>query len=200
MNPKHLFVPLLLCLVINTNAAPPTDSTEFFAKQYKQYVDSVDNTLKYQTGKIDLQGGHVLLNVPAGFKYLNKEQSRNVITELWGNPSSSAQDLVGMIFPENAGPLSDSSFAFVVTYSGIGYIKDEDANDIDYDDMLKEIQDDEKEENTQRMQEGYEPIHMIGWAQKPFYDKERKILNWAKDLKFGDNDEAHTLNYDIRIL
>jgi uncharacterized membrane-anchored protein len=40
----------------------------------------------------------------------------------------------------------------------------------------------------------------VGWAQKPFYDKEKKVLHWAKELQFGDQEGVHTLNYEIRIL
>jgi uncharacterized membrane-anchored protein len=40
---------------------------------------------------------------------------------------------------------------------------------------------------------------MIGWANKPFYDKDKKVLHWAKNLKFGNSNE-NTLNYDVRIL
>jgi uncharacterized membrane-anchored protein len=53
--------------------------------------------------------------------------------------------------------------------------------------------------NEQREQLGYQPITLIGWASKPFYDSERKVLHWAKELKFGE-DENNTLNYDVRIL
>jgi uncharacterized membrane-anchored protein len=39
----------------------------------------------------------------------------------------------------------------------------------------------------------------VGWAAKPFYDKQRKLLYWAKEFKVQDAEE-NTLNYDIRIL
>ncbi len=41
---------------------------------------------------------------------------------------------------------------------------------------------------------------MIGWASKPFYDKTNKVLHWAKELKFGDDADVNTLNYEVRIL
>src|SRR6476620_9963503 len=156
MNLKTLSLQLLLCFALSANAAPPGDSSEIYLANYLKLADSLNSTLKYQTGKIALEGGHASLNVPQGFKYLNKDQSKYVITELWGNPESSASEMIGMIFPENSGPLDDSSYAFIVTYSAIGYVKDDDANKIDYDDLLKNIQKEEKAENVQRMKAGYE--------------------------------------------
>lgn len=200
MNLKTLFFPLFIAISLCANAAPPEDSTAIYVEKYKQFVDSLNKALEYKTGKIELEGGKAALNVPTGFKYLNSEQSKYILTSVWGNPESSSSDVLGMIFPETSSPLDDSSYAFVVTYSEIGYVKDNDADDIDYDELLKNIREEEKAENIDRMKAGYSPVYLVGWAQKPFYDKQRKILHWAKELKFGDGENGNTLNYEVRIL
>ena len=104
-----------------------------------------------------------------------------------------------MIFPSDAGPLAENSYAFIITYDEMGYVKDDEADKIDYKQMLIDIKASEVEENEKRKKEGYESIHMIGWAQNPYYDKQLKVLHWAKELQFGD-DTAHTLNYEVRVL
>jgi uncharacterized membrane-anchored protein len=68
-----------------------------------------------------------------------------------------------------------------------------------YDDLLKDMKEDMESENEERKKEGYPAIQIVGWASKPFYDKNRKILHWAKELKFEGGSE-NTLNYNIRIL
>lgn len=78
-------------------------------------------------------------------------------------------------------------------------MKDNDADDIDYDDLLEEMRADEAEINKERANLGYESIKLVGWAAEPFYDKERKVLHWAKELKFGEV-EFNTLNYNVRVL
>lgn len=177
------------------------DSTEAASQElikYVQLVDSVEKAMKYQTGIVSIGNGIAQLNVPAGFKYLNKEQSTYIITEIWGNPPQDG--ILGMLFPDAGSPFADSSYAFVITYDGMGYVKDDDADKINYDDMLKEMQEGEKAENEERAKQGYEPIHFAGWAQKPFYDKTNKVLHWAKELKFGEAADGNTLNYEVRIL
>jgi uncharacterized membrane-anchored protein len=200
MHRKLLTLSLLLLLFTFANAKPPVDSTEIYVKSFIKFRDSVNNALVYKTGKINPEGGKVALNVPEGFKYLNKDQSKYVITKVWGNPESSSDEVIGMIFPRDSDPFADSNYAFVITYSEIGYVRDEDADKINYDDLLKKIQEDEKTENEKRVKAGYPTIHLIGWAQKPYYDRERKVLHWAKELKFGEGDGENTLNYEIRIL
>jgi uncharacterized membrane-anchored protein len=89
--------------------------------------------------------------------------------------------------------------AFIITYDEMGYVKDDDADEIDYDELLKEMQSDAASANDERAKLGYESIAIIGWAAKPYYDSERKVLHWAKEIKFGEN-EGTTLNYNVRIL
>lgn len=161
------------------------------------FRDSVVKAMNYKTGVITLNGDFAQLNVPKGFKFLNKEQAEFIITKAWGNPPQSG--ILGMILPENTDPYSDSTYAFVVSFDDMGFVKDEDAAEQDYDKLLTDIQKEEAENNLQRRAAGYPEMHIIGWAQKPFYDKQKHVLHWAKQIKFGDN-EWNTLNYDVRIL
>lgn len=199
MTRKLLTLPLLLLLCLCTRAKDPVDSVALAEKMRQRFLDSVDNAMKYSTGKVSPEGGKLALDVPQGFKYLNKEQSHYVLTKLWGNPETAVQHVVGMLFPDTTGPLS-GTYAFVITYKEEGHIKDEDAGTIDYEKILKDMQADEKEENESRTKAGYPSIHIVGWAQKPYYDKDKKILHWAKELQFGDQEGGNTLNYEIRIL
>jgi uncharacterized membrane-anchored protein len=173
------------------------DSLTAALNRYNKLVDSVNKVMKYETGLVKLSNGIAELAVPQGFKYLNASQSNFIITDLWGNPPQ--PDIIGMLFPDNGGPFADSTYAFVITYKAMGYVKDEDAGQLDYDQKLKDMQKEEVEENDKRQKMGYSPIHIVGWAQKPYYDKEHKVLHWAKELQFGGSD-VRTLNYDIVFL
>ncbi|RFS21795.1 DUF2167 domain-containing protein [Chitinophaga silvatica] len=198
---KFLYLALitLLCSSV-TKATPVKDSTEIFEALYEKYIDSVNNSLHFEKGIIQLAGGKATINIPPGFRFLNSQESEKVLVQIWNNPPDQAKNVLGMIFPENTGPLTDSTYAFVVKFEDLGFIKDDDAEKIDYDEMLKNIHDGEAEENKAREAAGYSRFHLVGWAQKPFYDKEKKVLHWAKEIEFGNGKEVHTLNYNIRIL
>lgn len=49
---------------------------------YASFEDSVNNALHYEHGTIDLGDGIATLQVPAGFKYLNPDQSLYVLSTL----------------------------------------------------------------------------------------------------------------------
>ena len=103
-----------------------------------------------------------------------------------------------LILPPHSTVLSAVYF-IVATYEADGHVGDSDAAKIDYDKLLRSMQASEKSDNEQRAKQGFEPIHMIGWAEPPHYDSVAHKLYWAKDLKFAD-ESLHTLNYSIRVL
>jgi uncharacterized membrane-anchored protein len=165
---------------------------------YNKYRDSIEQSFTYSYGKIDLDNGMATINVPQGYKFLDGNQSKKVLEDLWGNPPSN--ETLGLLFPEDITPLSDNfSYAVEIEYLEEGYIDDDDAKDLNYDDLLKEMQNDTKLANGERIKQGYVTVELIGWAAEPFYDSQNHKLHWAKEIKFGD-DEINTLNYNIRVL
>lgn len=188
---KRLLTLFLIAAMVPAYATDPaTDSTSVF-------LDSLESTFRYQEGVITFDNEVGTLTVPEGFRYLDAEQTHYVIHDLWGNPGG--EGTMGMIVPSNVPITSPESWAFIITYDEMGFVKDDDADDIDYDEMLTEMQSETAEENKAREEAGYEPISIIGWASKPFYDKDKKVLHWAKELSFGNSD-VHTLNYNVRVL
>ena len=161
-------------------------------------VDSVEKSFKFQKGVIHLRNGLGTLTVPAGYKYLDPEQSERVLTELWGNPKEENLSL-GMLLREEQRIMAEKGYVFNIGYDEIGYVKDDDAEEINYGELLTEMQKEVDEGNTERVKAGYTQVKLVRWASAPFYDGDRKILHWAKELKFGES-PVNTLNYNVRIL
>jgi uncharacterized membrane-anchored protein len=157
----------------------------------------VASSLKWQTGTITLGDGLAKIALPDGYRFLNAADSDKVLHNIWGNPSSPG--VMGMIFPPNEGPLDRDSWGVVISYEEEGYVKDDDADKLNYDDLLHQMQQEISKDNDQRVQQGYPSVQLVGWAQPPHYDHATHKLYWAKDVRFG-NDPTDTLNYNIRIL
>lgn len=161
------------------------------------YYEKIENSFKYQTGKVDFKNENAFINVPKGFKFLDGKQTQYILHDLWGNPEDTT--ILGSLVPDNKGVTYSDSWIFVITYQNDGFVKDDDADDIDYDDLLKEMKEDTKTANEERKLAGYDSAELVGWASKPFYDNNLKVLHWAKEIKFGKS-ESNTLNYDLRVL
>lgn len=167
--------------------------------EYMKEAQALWDSLDRQTGRINLPNGVASLEVPENFYYLNPQDSEKVLVEVWGNPPGAGLDSLGMLFPAESTPFDESAWAVTIEYEEDGYVSDEDADEIDYDDLLADMQAGAKEDSKARVQQGYEPIELVGWASKPYYDKANHKLYWAKELKFGEQ-EVNTLNYNIRVL
>ena len=155
--------------------------------------------LDYQQGEIKLGAAKATLSVPASFYFLGAADAKKVLVDQWGNPPSSAEGILGMLFPATMTPMDADSWGATVTYSAEGYVTDDDAKSTDYDELLANMKASTAAGNEERAKAGYEPIELIGWASPPYYDQPAHKVHWAKELKFGTA-AVNTVNYDVRVL
>ena len=176
-----------------------SDETSATAEQqeYMAWAKNIWESLDRQTGQIKISQANATLNVPENFYYLDSKDAEKVLVEVWGNPPG--QNVLGMIFPAEQTPFDTDSWAVTIEYEEEGYVSDEDADKIDYDDLLKEMKKDTQAASEYRVEQGFPSIELVGWAATPFYDGQTKKLHWAKEIKFGES-SANTLNYNIRVL
>lgn len=199
------YLSLFVFVVVFTSTislAKEKPGKELSAEDSLMLYDAIINaTFNYQHGDVKIGDGMVTLHIPEGYKYLDAAQSKKVLVDYWGNPD--ADGTLGMIFPEESGPMDRSvtSWAFNLRYDEIGYVEDSDAEDINYDELLEQMQKESVEENIQRAKLGYKPMYVVRWAISPYYDKNRRVLHWAEELQVGDSvADEHTLNYRMRVL
>ncbi|MCB9246054.1 MAG: DUF2167 domain-containing protein [Flavobacteriales bacterium] len=201
---KRIWLPFFIFLSLSLHVravedeqtADTTELNELLAQLNE--INELNASLSYKEGKIELNDGLAYLDLSSKFRFLDREDARKVLEDIWGNPPD--ESVIGMIFPANVGPLSDSfTYAIEISYSEDGHVKDNDAKDIDYSELLEQMQEEARGENEMRSEQGYPTVELVGWASPPFYDDKEKKLHWAKELAF-EGEESHTLNYNIRVL
>lgn len=180
-----------MILVVAASFAAPLG-----AQEPEESGESRAPSLEYQTGDIVLPNKVASLHLGGRYRYLNPGETEKLLVA-WGNPPGN--ETQGAVVPTDVEPFSDAGWAVILTYEEEGHIDDSDANEIDYDDMLKDMKAAEVDENAARKDAGYQAVHTVGWAEKPRYDSVAKKLYWAKELDFEGSRE-HTLNYDVRVL
>jgi uncharacterized membrane-anchored protein len=188
---KCFFAVFLLVLFHAMPASSEPDN------QGEMNIETFLASLNFQQGKIVLENDLVTLNLPDSFRYLSPDDTEKVLVDAWGNPPGNKT--LGMIVPAETSLFGEEGWAVILGYEKEGYVSDEDAESINYDELLIQMREASKADNKARIAEGYEPVELVGWAEKPFYDKDSHKLYWAKELNFGDS-EINTLNYNIRIL
>jgi uncharacterized membrane-anchored protein len=137
--------------------------------------------------KMDL--GHELsLDLPEGHVFLEKDDAKRLL-ESMGNVSG--DDVVGVAAP------AEGSWIAILSYVDDGYVKDDDAKDLDADGILKDIKEGTEEANKVRAERGFKPMHVDGWTSPPRYDAARHELVWG--IK-GSADDGVSINEYTRIL
>ncbi|MHC8334824.1 DUF2167 domain-containing protein [Pseudomonas sp. LB3P25] len=198
---KHLrpiLMAALLCALhapVQAASNPPPAPAE--VAQAQQTPEQFLATLKPQHGTITLPSGIATLKLNKEFYYLDPNDTERLLTEGWGNPPG--HKTLGMIIPNAVNPLTASGWGVIVSYKDDGHISDEDAAKIDYADLLKQMQEEDEEDNKERQKQGYAGLHLLGWAEQPHYDESSHKMYWARELK-ADDAEDSTLNYSIRVL
>lgn len=199
-----LLSPVFLIAQAQQSAAESTGEQETSEQEvseeeakYWDWANGIWDSLDRQTGVIEIKEANATLKVPDNFYYLNTADAEKVLSEVWGNPPGELT--LGMLFPNEFTPFDGEAWAVTIEYEEDGYVSDADAKDLDYTDILKQLQKDTRDASDYRVEEGYETIELVGWAADPYYDSATNKLYWAKELNFGEQD-VNTLNYNIRVL
>lgn len=173
---------------------------EELTEMYQAYTDSIEATLTFYSDTTVIIGeGMAELAIPAGYRFIYGDDAQTVLVDMWGNPPNQGVGSLGMLFSDKYPPSSPDGYGIDIFHTEDGYIDDEDAVGMDYDDLLEELKADTEASNEARREEGYQTMELIGWATSPRYDAVNKRLHWAKELHFEGTDE-NTLNYNILFL
>jgi uncharacterized membrane-anchored protein len=133
--------------------------------------------------------GHALtLELPGGFGFLPREPAV-ALMERMGNLGN--DDLLGLVAAR------ESSWLVVISYQEEGYVKDDDEEKLDADELLTSLRDGTEEANQLRAEKGFKPVHVLGWSEPPRYDRTLHNLVWGVR---GQREEVTVINFNTRIL
>ncbi len=106
-----------------------------------------------------------------------------------GEPVSGGE--LGMVAPTN------EDYTVIFQFSEVGYVKDDDKDNLNADKLLASIKRGTAEANKERERAGRPPIEVVGWEFPPKYDPTTHNLEWAIR---GSIEGRPLLNYNTRLL
>jgi uncharacterized membrane-anchored protein len=139
---------------------------------------------------VELGDGLASIKVPEGYLFADKAETQKFM-QMIGNPPSDQE--IGLLTPAD-----DAKTWFVVfEFNEVGYVKDDDKDEIDADAILSSIREGTEAANEERKKMGSDPIEIVGWFEKPHYDSNSHNLVWAIE---GKSKQDGLVNYDVRLL
>lgn len=128
------------------------------------------------------------LKLPEGFAYLDGPTTKKLLED--GGSHTEAQVLGAVMMGDEGGTI-------VMEYDPQGYVKDDDAGDIDADEILQGYKDGTEAQNKERKEKGIAPLTILGWGEEPHYDAKSHHLIWGLSAQ---SDGEPLTNYETRIL
>ncbi len=149
-------------------------------------------TMNWVEGPKEIKLGNNLATLKMGKDYIYANpKDTNALMEYYGNIPNDQS--LGMV----ASSKDKSNWFVLFTYDPSGYVKDDDAGKIDADALMNDMKEGQKEANDYYKEHGLPPMDLVGWAEKPYYDKVNKRLIWSLIVE----SEGHkSVNYYTRML
>lgn len=137
---------------------------------------ALQHTVVRGPADVPLQG-EAVLHLPADAVFLPKDLARKVL-ETAGNTADDG--LLGIIAPADR---HGRNWVVVANYDASGFVKDDEADKIDADKILKSMRAGTERDNLRRADMGLPAMDIVGWLEKPHYDKARHQLIWAIETR-----------------
>ncbi|GAB1722311.1 MAG: conserved exported hypothetical protein [Nitrospira sp.] len=136
-------------------------------------------------------GDQALLKLPKGYQFLGAQETQALLKRMGNFPSGSE---LGLITATGEG----EQWFMVVRYIDAGYVKDDEAANWDADALMASIKEGTEEDNKTRQAQGFSPLIIRGWEEKPHYDKAANKVVWA--ISAQEQESAAGVNYNTLAL
>jgi uncharacterized membrane-anchored protein len=130
------------------------------------------------------------MSVPEGFVFVGRD-GIGAFMEATQNPASG--DELGVIAAAN-----DTNWFLLFSFQQIGYVKDDEKDNLDADAILESIRKGTEQGNRERRKKGWETLQITGWNRRPFYDPKTNNLTWATMARAESSGD--TVNHSVRLL
>jgi uncharacterized membrane-anchored protein len=163
--------------------APDVESARSEAQ--KAYYKAVES-LNWVRGPATVEvPGKSKLIVPADYLFLDRADTTRYLELNQNFPSG---DEV-MVAPKGM------QWTAYLSFAEEGYVKDEET--IDAAQLLKALQEGDKQQNAARKSRGWSELHVVGWAVPPAYNSANKRLEWATLL---ESEGRRNVNFSTKVL
>lgn len=131
---------------------------------------------------------HATIEIPEGYRFLNGRETAQIM-EMFGNLPEEYDGMIGT---------EDLDWFVVFQFEDSGYVKDDEKDDLDADELLESLREGEKASNEERKKRGIGTLTTTGWAVEPNYNESTHNLEWGVILEGSDGSE--NVNFLTKVL
>ena len=170
----------------------PSESKEQREGEYRAAVAAASAALVKGPADIKL-ADKAVLHLPEGASWVPRAEADR-FERAMGHRSN--PELLGIV----SGGGSAHGWLAIVTFTGGGFVKDDEAQKLDPDAILADLRSGQDRANEGRVARGFPALILDDWSQAPRYDGANKWLIWAVPVRTDAAGSRPTINYNTRAL
>ncbi|MBZ0113432.1 MAG: DUF2167 domain-containing protein [Thermoanaerobaculia bacterium] len=141
--------------------------------------------------QVSLGDNLATLDVPSGYLFTGTDETQAIMASM-GNSVSGGE--LGLLVPDS----EENSWFIVFEYEEVGFVRDDEKDEIDADELFDSISKGTEAANKERAKQGFTGLHLSHWTVEPHYDPSSHNLVWALAAK--DDDGGEVINHNERLL
>ncbi len=155
----------------------------------KKFIEKIETFgwTREGTGKL---GDQAQVAIPKGYRFTTGDGTRKMM-QLFENLPTDRE--LGMLTTEGLGPW------IIFEFDESGYVKDDEKDKLDADELLKTMQEGQLAANKHRREMGLDELILLGWAVPPRFNDMTKNLEWATRIRSLAGG-SESINYNTRLL
>jgi len=158
------------------------------------YATESEDTLKINwiegPNTVDVGKDLAKLDLPSEYVFADGEDAKKLMKEMDNYVTGIEQ---GIVFSKD----NNENWFILFEFNDMGYVRDNDAKEIDADKLLSDIKKGTEEDNKERIKNGKSTLDIIGWDEKPHYDANTHNLVWSV---LSNSRGEQIVNYNVRVL
>lgn len=170
--------------------APTAAETEPSAEEDARQKAAMLKELGAQFEGIGKIGSRAEVEIPEGYIFFGPSGTKQLLKQ-WGNLIGGNED--GLLMNEEKG------WSVVFEFDDVGYVKDDDKDQLNADKMMKMFKENEPAVNEARKEAGLSAQHTLGFTLPPRYNPDTNNLEWAIRFNFEDT-PGEQVNHNTKLL
>ena len=174
---KKLYTLITVWMILSVGAVAHAENSNFPQSQEAVDEEIINLPWEYQLQGYTLEKSNSTFELSEGFALLRNDAARrfDFLTQGVEDPDTEA-----LIYNQ------DTEIQLIFNYYPVGYVSLEDWEDLDADDLLKQITENTESSNEERAKHNITSLKIGGWLQKPRLNKDNNSVSWVFDVVDGE--------------
>ncbi len=185
---KKFYTLIAVLMFLSVGVVAQAENSGFPETQEAVDEEIINLPWEYELQEYSLEDSNSTFELSEGFALLRGKAARrfDYLTQGMEDPDTEA-----LIYNQ------DTEIQLIFNYYPEGYVSLEDWEDIDADDLLKQVSENTESDNAERAKHNISSLKIGGWLQKPLLNKDNNSVFWVFDVVDGEERYVNAISIKL---